>query len=290
MSIPVNLRRPALGLIAGALAAATAHADTDAPRAPAATAAQAAPQPPAEGWSGSLSLGVANVPTYEGSPNRRALAVPGLSLAYRDKNLGTFALGSTGLSWVFAETTHYQLGVFVGGDGGRKARKTGGGGLVPASGDDRLAGMGDLEPTTELGALASAQVAGVPVEMTVHKAIGNRSHKGTQIDLQTSVPVEISDRLSASLGVGLTWSDAKYMQAHFGVTRAQAAASRFAAFEAKAGIRKVDLSVGFDYKMGADWSWAGGVTLSRLTGDAASSPISEKDMQVTTFTGIAYRF
>lgn len=55
--------------------------------------AQSVSQEPTYGLSGRIGLGVATVPTYEGSPNRRTLAGPELTLSYRSRDWGTVEFG-----------------------------------------------------------------------------------------------------------------------------------------------------------------------------------------------------
>ena len=70
--------------------------------------AQSVSQEPAYGLSGRIGLGVATVPTYEGSPNRRTLAVPDLTLSYRSHDWGTVELGQLGLFWNAVEAGRFR--------------------------------------------------------------------------------------------------------------------------------------------------------------------------------------
>lgn len=71
--------------------------------------AQSASPELAYGLSGRIGLGVATVPTYEGSPNRRALAGPDLSLSYRSRNWGTVEFGQRGLFWSAVEAGRFRF-------------------------------------------------------------------------------------------------------------------------------------------------------------------------------------
>ena len=78
--------------------------------------AQSVSPEPTHGFSGRIGLGVATVPTYEGSPNRRTLAAPDLTLRYRSHDWGTVEFGQRGLVWSAIETgsTCVQEGVGCG--------------------------------------------------------------------------------------------------------------------------------------------------------------------------------
>ena len=77
-------------------------------------AAQTAPaQSPSKdaayGLSGSVGVGVATLPTYEGSPERRSVVGPDLMLSYRSRDWGTVALGQRGLVWQAYEASGFRL-------------------------------------------------------------------------------------------------------------------------------------------------------------------------------------
>jgi MipA family protein len=250
------------------------------------TMAQEQSAPSEYGWSGHLGLGAASSPTYEGSPNRRGFAIPLLALTYRDPKLGTFDLGHRGLAWIFIEKPMFQLGVALSADPGRKAGKVKRGSSFLKPGDERLVGMGDIKASDEYGVLASAG----PLQIFAHQAFNDRGHGGGQIDMSLTLPVPVTKALVLSFGTGLTWADRSYMQAYFGVTPAQAAASRFTEFTPEAGLRAVNVSLGAEYKCSETWRVQAQTGGSRLLGDAKQSPISEKDTALSASLGLAYYF
>ena len=70
--------------------------------------AQSASPEPVYGLSGRIGLGVANVPTHEGSPNRRTLAGPELTLSYRSRDWGSVEFGQRGLIWNAVEAGRFD--------------------------------------------------------------------------------------------------------------------------------------------------------------------------------------
>ncbi|MEQ1518203.1 MAG: MipA/OmpV family protein [Usitatibacteraceae bacterium] len=238
-----------------------------------------------QGWSGTLGAGVASTATYEGSPRRRTTGVPILTLAYYDKSFGTFELGRQGLSWTMPDLDGFKAGVLLGLDAGRKDSKVSGGGF--ASGDERLRGMGDIKATPEVGLL----VGYGPIGLTVRKSIGDKGHQGTQADLEARFPIKLTDALSLSIGAGATWADQKYMQAFFGVTSAQATASRFKrVFKPDSGIKKAEFTFGVEYNFTESWRAQTSIGVDTLLSEARKSPLAEKKSATTGFVGIAYSF
>ena len=246
--------------------------------------AQTSPGQGKPGLTGSIGMGVASMPTYEGSPNRRSLAVPWVTLNYRTQDWGEVSLGQDGLVWQAIEAGDLRLGLVANPDAGRKDRKPSG--MNPTPGDKRLAGMGEVRDSTEAGVL----VGYGPFSLQARKSLGNRGHKGTQVDLGVAWPLITSDKVGVTLGAGLTWADKDYMQAYFGVTPAQSQASSFRAYTPKAGVRKFDLSVNTEYALTQDWKLQGSLLLTQLTGDAADSPLVKRKFNPSLAVGVARVF
>ncbi len=239
---------------------------------------------PAQGLSGRIGLGVATLPTYEGSPNRRTLAGPELTLSYRSRDWGSVELGQRGLIWNAVEAGRFRLGLVAQFDAGRKDKDTAA--LNPTPGDRRLAGMGNVRASTEAGVAAGYG----PLMLVARQSLGERGHQGMQADLSVEFPWSLSDRFVLRFALGATWADQDYMQAYFGVTAAQARASSFAAYTPKSGLRKVDASVGAEYALTAHWKLQANLGFSRLGDDAALSPIVGRRNGASAALVVAYAF
>ena len=246
--------------------------------------AQSVSQEPAYGFSGRIGLGVATVPTYEGSPNRRTLAGPDLTLSYRSHEWGTVEFGQRGLFWNAVEAGRFRFALVAQFDPGRKDKDTSA--VNPTPGDKRLAGMGNVKASTEAG----VGVGYGPVMLVARQSLSERGSKGTQADLTVEIPWSLSDRLALRFGLGATWANRDYMQTYFGVTAAQAQATSFAVYTPKAGCRKVDASVGAEYAMAPRWKLQGNVGFSRLGGDAAASPLVGRRNGASAALAVAYVF
>ena len=246
--------------------------------------AQSAPQEPAYGLSGRIGLGVATVPTYEGSPNRRTLAGPDLTLSYRSRDGGSVEFGQRGLIWNAVEAGRFRLALVAQFDPGRKDRDTST--LNPTPGDQRLAGMGNVHARTEAG----VGIGYGPVMLVARQSLGERSAKGAQVDMTAEFPWSLSDRFSLRVAVGATWADRDYMQTYFGVTTAQAQATSFSVYTPKSGCRKVEASVGAEYAMASSWKLQANVGFSRLGDDAAASPLVGRRNAASAALAVAHEF
>jgi MipA family protein len=264
-------------------------------------AAQAQVKQPAEAsspWSVSVGLGVLRAPEYEGAKKTTTGVLPDLNLSYKTNGWGTFALGTKarGLAWTFYETEPVSLGIVVNGDGGRLDRKDG---TVVRPGSKRLAGMGEIKPSVEVG-LTGDFMLGVPLYFVLSKGLGDGKvnasdfsidgHNGTRLQLGASVPLKVTPQLTFSVSPSLVVADGKYMQTFFGVTQQQATRSGFRPFAAKRGVKSVEVSLGANYEFNEHWSANAAVTLGVLRGSAASSPIVQDKSPMSIAAGFAYKF
>lgn len=247
-------------------------------------AAQGDSEPVLYGMSGSLGIGVLSTTTYEGSATRRTVAGPDLSLSYRTKEWGSVELGQRGLIWNALERGDFKLGMAAGFDPGRKTKASST--TDPTPGDKRLAGMGEVRSSPEAGLIMGYG----PFSLLARKSIGDRGHKGAQVDLNAEFPMALTDTVGLRFGVGTTWADKHYTQAYFGVTPAQAQASGFRAYTPKAGVRKFEASMGAEYAFAKDWKLQGSLVLTRLAGDAENSPLVERKTSASASASIAYVF
>jgi MipA family protein len=235
------------------------------------------------GWSGNLGIGAVDAATYIGSPNRRTAGVPFIELAYTTESVGSFHLGRQGATWMLPEMAGFKLGVQVAADQGRYESKHDG--FLPY-GDERLEGMGDVKSSAEAGVMLGYG----PVSLSVRQSLGSKGHDGLVADVGIEHGMRLSERLAVSVGVSARWANEDYMQSYFGVTDAQAAASRFDAYTAGKGLNSAQASVMAEYRVTGNWYAMAGVNYSQLIGDAKDSPISEKNGSATAFMAISWKF
>jgi outer membrane scaffolding protein for murein synthesis (MipA/OmpV family) len=246
--------------------------------------AQSVSQEAPYGLSGRIGLGVASVPTYEGSPNRRTVAGPDLTLSYRSRDWGTVEFGQRGLIWNAVEAGRFRFALVAQFDPGRKDRDTST--LNPTPGDKRLAGMGNVQSSTEAG----VGLGYGPVMLVARQSLSDRGPKGAQVDMTVEFPWSLSDRFDLRFAVGATWADRDYMQTYFGVTAAQARATSFSVYAPKSGCRKVEASVGAEYAMAPRWKLQGNVGFTQLGDVAAASPLVGRRNAALAALGVAYEF
>jgi outer membrane scaffolding protein for murein synthesis (MipA/OmpV family) len=243
-----------------------------------ALAAGRAPEPV---WDITLGAGAAMRPTFEGSDRYVVRPLPLLSVRWRD----TISFGEGGLS-AYWHHRNFRIGGGLTFDGGRD--DTGRGGIF-GSGDDRLKGLGKIDTSLGLRAFASYRLGVGNFEVAATKYTG-KQNDGVVVNLGLSAPLPLNSRLIVMPHVRATWANDNYMEAYFGVTPVQAAASIFPLFQANAGFKDVRGGVNVIYRLNRHWFVAADASAVRLLGSAAASPISISDTSALVTSMIGYRF
>ena len=239
--------------------------------------AQRRREPPRE-WDVTLGAAVASRPSFEGSDRSIVRPLPFVTVRWRD----TISLGEGGLS-VTAHLKNFRFGGGLTVDPGRKDHASGG---IFESGDDRLKGLGTIRASPGFRAFASARLSLFNFEVSAVKSLNH----GVTGSLGLSAPLPLGKKLILMPHVRATWADGQYMQTYFGVTPAQAAASIFPRFNAGNGFKDVRAGANLIYRINSHWFIGTDVGVTRLMGDAALSPISLRDNNVTVMGMAGYRF
>jgi len=239
------------------------------------------PAPREGSWDIALGVGGMIRPTFEGSDRSRFRPVPLISVKWRD----TISFGEGGLN-AYWHHRSFRIGGGLTYNFGRDER--GSGGLL-GSGDDRLAGLGKIDKALGLRVFASQRLGFVNFDIAATKFTG-ANNKGAEVNFGASMPLPLGRKLIVSPHVRATWTNDTYMQTYFGVTPLQASRSIFPAFNAGAGVKDVGGGVNLVYRMNQHWFLLGDVSVTRLMGDAARSPISISDTTIGAMTMVGYRF
>jgi outer membrane protein len=123
---------------------------------------------------------------------------------------------------------------------------------------------------------------------------GVRGHSGWIGDAGLDLTVQRGP-LTATLGPRIGWGDRHYMDAYFGVTPAEAAASPIidAAYRPSAGVRYSGLEATLARKWGGRWQTTLNFGFHRLAGIAADSPIVQRlgaRNEISGGMGLRYSF
>jgi outer membrane protein len=232
-------------------------------------------------WDIILAAGVAMQPTFHGSDRYRATPVPLVIIRWRD----AVSLGADGLT-LYWHDNNLRIGGGVNYDGGRLGHETSG---ILNSGDNRLAGLGDVDGSVGLRGFASYKWGPVYLDASAIKYIGPQN-KGILANFGISSPWALTKRFVIRPHIGATWANDNYMQTFFGITPTQAAQSRFPQFNTEGGLEDVHGGLTGVYFLSSHWFIGADASAIQYMGNAARSPITISNTNATFATVIGYHF
>jgi MipA family protein len=246
-------------------------------------AAAQAPTSPKGNWHVVTGAIVGVRPAYEGAEKFTVMPFPLIDAIWRDRvflstqnGVGAWAYRSNGFS--VGGALNYEFG------------------RAESLDRSQLDGLGDVDGAAQARLLLEYRTGPLRLDAALARALGGSD--GTTARLGAGFDYPLTEKLRLTPGIAAVWADDNYMESYFGVTAAQAAQSRArlgaaagkTAFDAKSGLKNVDLSLMAMYSLSPKWSLRGGGGVQFLLGDAADSPISKRDVSPFATFGFAYRW
>jgi outer membrane protein len=205
-----------------------------------------------------VGLGVQLVPSYPGADSHNVLPMFDLARASGDD---PFAFQAPDESFGFALVRKggFAFGPVLGFEGSRTAKDVG-------------APLDKVDATIELGGFAQYAISpSFRTSLEARRGIGG--HEGWTGTAGADYVARDDDKYLFSIGPRLTWSDARYQRAYFGVTPAEAAKSGLAAFRPGAGVQALGATASFLTQLSRRWGIYSYAKYDRLVSDAARSPV-----------------
>ncbi len=152
-----------------------------------------------------------------------------------------------------------------------------------------LTGLNTIDTAVELGVKAQYQTGNFRVSGAVRQGFGG--HKGVRAELGADAIFKAGDQWTFHAGPRLNFGSSKFTNTYFGVTAAEASAL-YPATTASGGLYSAGLEAGVRFQVDDNWAVEAGAGWSRLTGDAARSPITAQGSknQYTASFGVVRRF
>jgi len=229
-------------------------------------------------WTVSVGGGAIAMPSYPGAASSRWMPAPFVDIRYKDR---FFLSPFTGAGVNIVASQALVLGVAVLPDFGRSA-----------SAADRLRGWGDVGPGANVKIFGACPLGPVALVADVRRQLG--AGNGFLADAGLTKSLFISRHLMLFPTASLTWADASYSSAYFGIDGSQSAASRsrgvgVPVYSAGAGLRDASLTLLAVVPLDERWSVQTLLRTELLLGDAARSPLTEQRVQPTVGSVVAYR-
>ncbi|HEV2608988.1 MAG TPA: MipA/OmpV family protein [Noviherbaspirillum sp.] len=102
--------------------------------------------------------------------------------------------------------------------------------------------------------------------------------------------IQVAPHHAVTLSAGATWANRRYTQDYFGVDGASTAGPDAAAYRPSGGIRDLQFTVNWNWELSNLWLLTSQLSLNRLMGPAADSPLTDRRNNATVRTGLVYRF
>lgn len=223
-----------------------------------------------------LGLGVADSPRYVGSSHQRVRVIPYVNAIWAN---GWFAGFPRGVGYNFSTDPRMQYGLRVTLDMGRKV-----------STSTALKGLGDIGVRPEMGAFMNyALTRQLKLDTNVRYGAGNDS-RGALLDLSLHYHIPLAENQFVTVGVGTIYANSSYMQSYYGVNPAQSASSGYKVYTPGAGMREIDLTASYTYKLNRQWAIITGATLGQLGGTVTAAPMSRSSTHNSVYLQTNYTF
>jgi len=226
-------------------------------------------------WRFALGAGLGAGPNFQGSDKYRIRPAPFVFAGY-----GRFFVGFGGIGVNLYRAPGWGFGAIVSPSGGRKENV-----------DQRLAGLGDVDRTVNLGFYGVTYTRRFLTRAVFYTDVGGEG-QGSLARLDVLARFRVDERTRFFAGPGLSWGSRQYSQTFFGVTAEQAARSQqqFPEFQAGAGVNNLRFTAGANYRFATNWNLISSLTASRLSGHSGNSPIVETRQQYGAFLSAIYLF
>lgn len=215
-------------------------------------------------WEYELGLAFVTQPKYDGAKEYVIQPGPTIDVRYRDL---FFVSTGEGLGWNILHGKTYRAGLALTYDFGRRLNR-----------DQKSRGLGDnVQGAPEAKIFAEYVIFPVVLRGDVRQALGGYS--GIVGDLSVYMPVYGTPKFFVLAGPSVTYGNDPFMRQFFGVSAAQAAATGGQPYDAEAGIKSYSFGSNAIWLINDHWRLNGTVSITRLIGDAANSPTTERKTQ-----------
>lgn len=218
-------------------------------------------------------------PRYEGAKSYRVIGVPLIApFGVADGDSRFQFKGPDDLRLRLVSLEGFEIGPVAGWRFGRDE-------------DDgrRLEGLGDIDGGLVAGAYAAYRISGLTASVSYHHQVTG-DDTGGLVRFGLEATSRIQPWLTLTGLIGANWASDDYMQSFFGVSADQAARSGLARFDAESGFKDVHLGLTAAIPLDDRWTLRVMGRYTHLVGDAADSPIVERESQLTGGLGLTYRF
>lgn len=228
-------------------------------------------------WSGFVGAGVQSGPEYLGANDNETRFLPVVDIEFRQRY---FLSTQRGIGFYMFRDNRFALATMVNMDWGRD------------QGDNpRLRGLGDLDPTPQLGFDMKWYVnKWLSFDADAYQALSSGGHDGLYGDVGFGVHTPIAKDFMFRADTGIRWASDSYMSHVFGVNATQSAASGLRAFNPDSGVMAWQFGAALDFNLNPHWVVSPTFRYVGLMNGAKDSPITQDDGQYYAGLMMGYKF
>lgn len=235
-------------------------------------------KPPPE-WHVVVGMGALAHPAYPGASSLSVLPLPLIDARYGDRFFAS-VMGGVGVNLIAERDWHAGFALSP-----RLGRSD--------SSDARLRGWGSITAGADARIFADHRWGPFSLGASVHHEL--EGSEGNLADATASWFVPLSRRLFVIARTTLTWADARYNGAYFGVTPQQsltalAGGTHLSSFAAPSGLRDLAVSLLTAWQFDRHWGVQALLGESTLLGAAAHSPLTQQRIQPMAGGFLTYGF
>jgi outer membrane scaffolding protein for murein synthesis (MipA/OmpV family) len=130
----------------------------------------------------------------------------------------------------------------------------------------------------------------VPITLLLRARKPTDSRLGMQADARFSAGVLKAGPVSAGVFTQATWADARSANAFYGIDAQEAQLTGLSASQASSGVLFASAGMLWSVDLAPHWVAVGSFEARRLRGDAARSPLAEREWGHLVTAGLAYKF
>ncbi len=216
-------------------------------------------------WRGNFGVGVGLAPDYPGSQDYELVGLPMVDIEWRDT---VFFSTQRGLGAHFYTARRFRAGARLTYDRGRDN-----------SANARLRGTPDIDPSIEAGVFAEYYRKAWRFTADARKGMTD-GHEGVILSGSAAVGGRLGERASLIVGAELHVADSDYMDAYFA----------FGGISAASGLRDFGFFMHIIYSLSERFYISVDPRISVLQGDAATSGLTNDDVQYFLGSLVGYRF
>jgi MipA family protein len=237
-----------------------------------------------EGWSFAVGAGIEREVEYHGSSEHETEADVDIQANYKSANGWEFSSNILHNQLRFPLSDRWTQALWINYEDGRKESD---------SSTGKLAGLGDIDSSIELGAGVIYQATDrLELYLAGQTYTNDDVKKGSVGFLGADYALIEGDRFSLNVNADISFADSEHLQTEFGVSDTQAASSVYSAYKISSGIKSYGVKIHSNYELTPRWSLHAGVDYEVLAGDSADSPLIQAgdDTEVEVSLGVSYHF